>query len=404
MDEIFMPLPDKSTLIGANVTEQGFKTALGEFVDNASSKEDAKSKADAAQANAISAAAIDAKSKADAAQANAISAAAIDAKSKADAAQANAISAAATDAKSKADAARDDAIDAAEEYVEDKFRKNNDTSLFDFMDIAENKVVRFLRDGDIETAKFGKLSEFSTHIEGQAKTYTDEKTKAVQEYTDEKTKALNTNLSSSLFDFNDLDGSIVAQLLSDGDLNLAALDGRGVAQLLKLLLSLSANANDDSSIFNLYDSSGHLAFKFTDSGDIIFNGGDSLKAITSKENSSVIKIPSRYELFTNTFASIISSYQNLSHISALPIPTGLCSQKFKISDKQAFLNLKIAQPERIKIDTPYYRDDHVVHPFLCNFYKTFRGFNHILLLTPYHDTDANFENPCVYGSNDLLSF
>ncbi|RFC81837.1 cell envelope integrity protein TolA, partial [Acinetobacter sichuanensis] len=94
-----MPLPDKSTLIGANVTEQGFKTALGEFVDNASSKEDAKSKADAAQANAISAAAIDAKSKADAAQANAISAAAIDAKSKADAAQANAISAAATDAK-----------------------------------------------------------------------------------------------------------------------------------------------------------------------------------------------------------------------------------------------------------------------------------------------------------------
>ncbi|WP_111860630.1 SGNH/GDSL hydrolase family protein [Acinetobacter sp. CFCC 10889] len=40
MDEIFMPLPDKSALIGANVTEQGFKTALGEFVDNASSKED----------------------------------------------------------------------------------------------------------------------------------------------------------------------------------------------------------------------------------------------------------------------------------------------------------------------------------------------------------------------------
>lgn len=40
MDEIFMPLPNKSALIGANVTEQGFKTALGEFVDNASSKED----------------------------------------------------------------------------------------------------------------------------------------------------------------------------------------------------------------------------------------------------------------------------------------------------------------------------------------------------------------------------
>lgn len=40
MDEIFMPLPDKSALIGANVTEQGFKTALGDFIDNASSKDD----------------------------------------------------------------------------------------------------------------------------------------------------------------------------------------------------------------------------------------------------------------------------------------------------------------------------------------------------------------------------
>lgn len=42
MDEIFMPLPDKSALIGANVTEQGFKTALGDFIDNASSKEDVR--------------------------------------------------------------------------------------------------------------------------------------------------------------------------------------------------------------------------------------------------------------------------------------------------------------------------------------------------------------------------
>lgn len=57
MDEIFMPLPDKSALIGANVTEQGFKTALGEFVDNASSKEDVST----AKQEAVQDAAIEAK-------------------------------------------------------------------------------------------------------------------------------------------------------------------------------------------------------------------------------------------------------------------------------------------------------------------------------------------------------
>lgn len=33
MSEIFMPLPDKSALIGTNVTEQGFKNGLGQIVD-----------------------------------------------------------------------------------------------------------------------------------------------------------------------------------------------------------------------------------------------------------------------------------------------------------------------------------------------------------------------------------
>ncbi|HFD2140495.1 TPA: hypothetical protein ACF2EA_000207, partial [Acinetobacter baumannii] len=284
-------------------------------------------------------------------------------------------------------------LDQAKQYVDLKLKNNALESLFDFNDSEQNTVARILSDGDIETAKFGKLSNLPESTLEQAK-----------QYVDFKTKSLDEDSSQSLFDFRDKDESIVAQLLENGDLNLAALDGKGVAQFIKLLLSVSANSSEDSSILKLHDIEGNLVFDFTNDGDVIFGGGRSLKALAHKESNSVIGIPSSYELLTDDFNSLISSYRNLSHISDLPIPTGLCSQKFKISNKAEFLNLKISQAERLKIDTPYYQDDHVVHPFLCNFYKTFRGFKHLLLLTPYHNTDSIFENPCVYGSNDLLNF
>ena len=78
----------------------------------------AQTKANAAQAAAISAAATDATTKANAAQAAAISAAATDATTKANNAQAAAISAAATDATTKANNAQSAAIaDAATKYL-----------------------------------------------------------------------------------------------------------------------------------------------------------------------------------------------------------------------------------------------------------------------------------------------
>ncbi|CAP01901.1 hypothetical protein ABSDF2593 [Acinetobacter baumannii SDF] len=284
-------------------------------------------------------------------------------------------------------------LDQAKQYFDLKLKNNALESLFDFNDSEQNTVARILSDGDIETAKFGKLSELPESTLDQAK-----------QYIDFKTKSLDEDFSQSLFDFRDKDESIVAQLLENGDLNLAALDGKGVAQFIKLLLSVSADSSEDSSIFKLHDVEGDLVFDFTNDGDVIFGGGKSLKALTHKESNSVISIPSSYELLTDDFNSLISSYRNLSHVSSLPMPVGLCSQKFKISNKAEFLNLKISQSERIKIDTPYYQDDHVVHPFLCNFYKTFRGFKHLLLLTPYRDTRDYYENPCVYGSNDLINF
>ncbi|MDQ9009044.1 hypothetical protein RFI36_04630 [Acinetobacter gerneri] len=223
-------------------------------------------------------------------------------------------------------------------------------------------------------------------------------------YADSKTESFKKNSAESLFDFNDSEKNTVAKILANGDLVLANLGDEGISEHIKNLRSVAANASENQSILELRDLDGNLVFNFTDSGDLIFGGGESLKALANKEGDSVVRIPSRYELLTDEFNLLVSSYRNLSHISDLPIPIGLCGQKFKISNKTDFLNLKISQPERIKINTPYFADDHIVHPFLCNFYREFRGFKHLLILTPYQNTQDIFENPCVYGSNDLLNF
>ncbi|EXA79374.1 hypothetical protein J517_4173, partial [Acinetobacter baumannii 118362] len=116
-------------------------------------------------------------------------------------------------------------LDQAKQYVDLKLKNNALESLFDFNDSEQNTVARILSDGDIETAKFGKLSNLPESTLEQAK-----------QYVDLKTKSLDEDFSKSLFDFKDKDESIVAQLLENGDLSLAALDGKGVAQFIKLLL------------------------------------------------------------------------------------------------------------------------------------------------------------------------
>ena len=284
-----------------------------------------------------------------------------------------------------------------------------------------------MQDGDIETAKLGKISEISKTTLDQAKTHATSKADAAQAaaisaaekdatskadaaldqaklYADSKTDSFEKNSAESLFDFNDSERNTVARILDNGDLVLADLGDKGVSEHIKNLRSVAANASENQSLFELRDLDGNLVFDFTNSGDLIFGGGESLKALANKEGDSVVRIPSRYEQLTDEFNLLVSSYRNLSHISDLPIPIGLCSQKFKISNKADLLNLKVSQPERIKIDTPYFTDDHIVHPFLCNFYREFRGFKHLLIITPYHNTQDIFENPCVYGSNDLLNF
>ncbi|OEY92001.1 hypothetical protein BJD20_10685 [Acinetobacter proteolyticus] len=89
-----------------------------------------------------------------------------------------------------------------------------------------------------------------------------------------------------------------------------------------------------------------------------------------------------------------------------PIPSGLLPSKLgnNITIEDLEKN-NLNQRDKIRIDTPYFVNDHVVHPIILDFQDKYVEKNKYWLgITPYHNTQDAYENPTVYESNNLKSF
>lgn len=85
-----------------------------------------------------------------------------------------------------------------------------------------------------------------------------------------------------------------------------------------------------------------------------------------------------------------------------PMPFSQAPHQF--TPPEDLINVKVTQGQRLTVDTVYKKDDGVVHPHILEFRNGFLGYRYILGLTPYYLTQDKYENPCIYGSHDLLSF
>lgn len=89
-----------------------------------------------------------------------------------------------------------------------------------------------------------------------------------------------------------------------------------------------------------------------------------------------------------------------------PIPSGLLPSK--LGNDIAINDLEkntLNQRDKIRLDTPYFSNDHVVHPIILDFQNKLVEKNKYWLgITPYHNTQDTYENPTVYESNNLEKF
>ncbi|MDH2630411.1 pyocin knob domain-containing protein [Acinetobacter baumannii] len=127
--------------------------------------------------------------------------------------------------------------------------------------------------------------------------------------------------------------------------------------------------------------------------------------ISTIKDTSLASIRSRTDTFIPEAQAALNmqAYAQIGGCAPAPI-NSLYQQRYTIND--LWLNsISFSKPStHTRIDTPYRIDDGVCHPHIIEFYNGFRGYRYLMLLTPYYDTKEQYENPCVYGSNDLIDF
>ena len=169
-------------------------------------------------------------------------------------------------------------------------------------------------------------------------------------------------------------------------------------------------SEDCEALYDFQDKNDVSVVKIDKTGSIIAEFGKvAVNSATMCSASSTKNLYSKEQANVD-YLSLNMQRLLLTNTSELSPFFGAFKQQFTIKTPGDFLNLKIIQGDSIPIDTPYYlKNSHqfsnqVVHPFICKFPKSILGFDWIMLITPFHSTNDMYENPCVYGSNDLKKF
>lgn len=277
----------------------------------------------------------------------------------------------------------------------------NVSNLFEFNDVNDKTVAVIRPDGDIAN------DQYSLNRVG-------EKTDQLIERNQNQ---LQSSLAKSLFDFEDESGKTVVAFIEDGDIttprgsfyeNLDEIDAIKIK-------TQNIESNDAESLHEFADESGRVTHALLADGDILFDGGRSLvKELDALSDSrqNTRKTPvSTLEYLTPEFATLMMQGLAFNGSTArASIFTGVAQQSYSFN-RDDFLNLKITQSAPILIETPYYPgvsfnfpDSEVVHPYICEFKESIHEYKYLMIVNPFHRTFDVYENPVVYGSNDLKQF
>lgn len=252
-------------------------------------------------------------------------------------------------------------------------------------------------------------------------------------YTDTVNTATNNAVSNlvekdakitDLFDLVDNEGNIVAKITDDGMLYIVGLDK-------SIQLAIAANTDSVTDINNkintyptndLYswlDNEGNIVAKIDVDGKFYIVGLDkdivtTLNNFATKSTSgdgaikdtSLAATRTLKDTFTQSVQTVLNSLMYAQTGAKAPPPLHYFKQNYTIDT--AWIN-NINQfghfnSERLTIASPYHDDGGLVHPHILEFYNGFRGYRYIVAITPYHLSNEAIENPCIYGSNDLINF
>lgn len=222
----------------------------------------------------------------------------------------------------------------------------------------------------------------------------------------------------------DLNKNRMFAVQKDGGLKAVGLNGTIQEEILNALSSANkannnieqrATISSDAIHTHIFsDVSKQKMFAIQKDGGLVITGFDGtlqdilndLYKVTSAGqvtgDTSIAMLRTKRDIFTDDSQQVLDMQRYASIIGA-PAPIDLHKRIYTINE--SWLDaIKFSKPaNKTIVKTPYRPDDGVVHPHVIEFYNGFRGYRYLIKLEPYYNTQEAFENPCVYGSNDLVT-
>ena len=227
--------------------------------------------------------------------------------------------------------------------------------------------------------------------------------------------------------FVDANSNVMAAIDVEGGLYLVGLDGTvqevinsnktSIASVNTSLNDIAQSAPDTIYTHKFVDANSNVMAAIDVEGGLYLVGLDGTvqEVINSNKDSSsengiaitkdttLATTRKKTDIFTADTQQVLNM-QRYANINAAPAPLDLHKRIYTISNTWLD-SIKFSRPaSKTVIKTPYRDDDGVVHPHIIEFYNGFRGYRYLLKLEPYYNTIESYENPCIYGSNDLVNF
>lgn len=199
----------------------------------------------------------------------------------------------------------------------------------------------------------------------------------------------------------DAEGRIYSRYAADGELYLTNMSGISVQDSLASVPKYLPTSESD--ILNVEDSEDKIITVVDKDAGLLLAG------INGSVQDNINRIAPRITnvrrdkkwFFTDATQSYLSNVY-ASGMGHAPLCLSLLPSNYTVPNT-IVNDLKLIPPTgRLSIDTPYYQDDWVVHPFIFETVGTIRGYRYILVINPYKF--ESHENPVIYGSNDLDNF
>lgn len=304
---------------------------------------------------------------------------------------------------------------------------NVDESLHIFTDSEGNIVARIDQNGLLHVIGIDNPIQTEFSVQKQQ----NQETKAATENIGIDIQKLNRSLNilsdqSDLHIFTDADGYIVAKISHDGQLHVVGLNEPIQIKLSNLnnkVIEVSETINyknfatDD--LYLVTDKDGNVVAKIKTDGRYYIVGlandiatefasvrDEINKKAESIKDTSIAETRSYKDTVTPQVQTVLNTLMYAQTGAKAPAPLHFFPQNYTIS-KTWINNINQfghANSTRLEINSPYRDNDGVVHPHILEFYNGFRGYRYIIAITPYYLTNEAEENPCIYGSNDLINF